>query len=1062
MPAGKKQYIISTTAYGLKLTARANRFKSAFALGEDTDYGIHIYSKQKRDAILQHYKSLHRDDQFLIDPEVKLTVGTHIAGIGTADQRDVDLLGALPQKAEVDPIRVFANRLWSEHTEIGTVVQTAGGATNQVKSVKFLSGSMNREVDNTPYDSIPFDIVFSDHTPKTGEGTISQGAETLMLSWRDSHRTVRGSAGTSGLFPVYQENIKLVPIASCFNAYYTNVCGLDSDRMTEMQTFLETDEGKQMAISMGIDPGNWLHQGSMYMWNLMRAYIGEFTLQAAGAGRDYEDYSSYTQAPFNRQESKALAHTRPSAHAWAASEYNFYSQLYEKYSRHCPELLLPCLMVQSAAETSMGDPTTSPVAQNNASLGGAIKSAVTGKLKGKTTKKDMDAKETMELSSMYWAQWGQILAKVVRGYDAQSGNQLAGRQLSDADLADTNLARDVLRKIYTFAPLAARASGYMKNMCFSGDYRSIIKDAGQQRENYPMHAEISFTADHFAQFSDHINTAGLMPTLIDSLIASQPGNQTLTQEINRSDKPVIGLQKAVFEAAPKMTMHLRDDGGTSIGQRYSINPMNRVVLDVEMWLQSVLNNRQNTAEMTGRLHCHAATISGKGMTNTLEQQIKTIIAMGKIKDMVTDYLRSYSKILKGELGYSEVVVYQVRKTDKDGKEIQSFWFANSSDITDIDFVDTQVRYGHTYGYDIYAYTLVIGTRYNIGNNTLDMSTIIKSPTNLHNRIKQNDPLTKNMAWSDATYSQQCWYTPSLKIVKTRIHAEKVIMFDTAPVVPEFELVPYKGIDHKLLLIFKGSVGRQKMNPVHIGSTMARYGPKWNQTEQQAAANQYEYQTHEILDGDALLYESDDRPEFFEIYRTKEAPYSYEDFDGALYAVVQTRIPSEKETYPANNILPKYSDAATMIDLVMPNTKYYYTIRQVDVHGNVSNPTAVFQAEIVNENGTIYPLISEYHFKDRVPRTNKKYFNKHIKIAPTPAQVLIKSDGMTSAFDAANGNVQLGLSDTNVWGKKFKVRITSTTTGKSADLNLEFNQKHERTADEIERKETADKEAGAGT
>ena len=67
--------------------------------------------------------------------------------------------------------------------------------------------------------------------------------------------------------------------------------------------------------------------------------------------------------------------------------------------------------------------------------------------------------------------------------------------------------------------------------------------------------------------------------------------------------------------------------------------------------------------------------------------------------------------------------------------------------------------------------------------------------------------------------------------------------------------------------------------------------------------------------------------------------------------------------------------------------------------------------------------------------------------------------MTSAFDAVNGNVQLGVADTNVWGKKYKARITSTTTGKAADLNIQFNQKHERTADEIEGGATTDKETG---
>jgi hypothetical protein len=152
----------------------------------------------------------------------------------------------------------------------------------------------------------------------------------------------------------------------------------------------------------------------------------------------------------------------------------------------------------------------------------------------------------------------------------------------------------------------------------------------------------------------------------------------------------------------------------------------------------------------------------------------------------------------------------------------------------------------------------------------------------------------------------------------------------------------------------------------------------------------------------------------------------------------------------------------MVDIIAPNRKYYYMMRQVDVHGNFSNPTPVFEVEMVDQQGTIYPLIKEYRFKDPVPKTNKKYFNKYIKIAPTVQQVLINNTKIESAFDAANGAVQLGAADINIWGKKYKVRITSNTTGKSADLNVQFNQKHKKTATETEGTDVIDKETGVRT
>ena len=44
---------------------------------------------------------------------------------------------------------------------------------------------------------------------------------------------------------------------------------------------------------------------------------------------------------------------------------------------------------------------------------------------------------------------------------------------------------------------------------------------------------------------------------------------------------------------------------------------------------------------------------------------------------------------------------------------------------------------------------------------------------------------------------------------------------------------------------------------------------------------------------------------------------------------------------------------------------------------------------------------------------------------------------TSA-DATLANVKLGIADESIWGRTFKIRMTSKTTGKMIDFNVKFD------------------------
>jgi hypothetical protein len=76
--------------------------------------------------------------------------------------------------------------------------------------------------------------------------------------------------------------------------------------------------------------------------------------------------------------------------------------------------------------------------------------------------------------------------------------------------------------------------------------------------------------------------------------------------------------------------------------------------------------------------------------------------------------------------------------------------------------------------------------------------------------------------------------------------------------------------------------------------------------------------------------------------------------------------------------------------------------------------------------------------------------KYLHIIPSLAQALVNpeksglvnEDGMP--IDSAllsDGNIQLGFQESPIWGKRFKVRLTSKQTGRKLDLNIKFDQKH---------------------
>ena len=198
----------------------------------------------------------------------------------------------------------------------------------------------------------------------------------------------------------------------------------------------------------------------------------------------------------------------------------------------------------------------------------------------------------------------------------------------------------------------------------------------------------------------------------------------------------------------------------------------------------------------------------------------------------------------------------------------------------------------------------------------------------------------------------------------------------------------------------------------------------------------------------MTFESDDRPAAFQIFRLETHPVTWTDFSSALHHSVDTSLLTEEEIasgkiYGDN----MFAHAASYVDTIQENKKYYYMFRTVDSHGFVSNPSEIYEVEMVNNEGAIYLLKKEVDFTSPVPKTNQKRFKRYLKICPNVQNVMVDTNKYDSAWEATSDALSLGVQSDTVWGKKFRFVIRSLKTGKEIHIDTDFSKTHIQTARE---------------
>jgi hypothetical protein len=459
-----------------------------------------------------------------------------------------------------------------------------------------------------------------------------------------------------------------------------------------------------------------------------------------------------------------------------------------------------------------------------------------------------------------------------------------------------------------------------------------------------------------------------------------------------------------------------------------------------------------------------------------------------LQEVSRNYLRSYTEILEGAKGYSFTLFYKINKYARNGSErgtrLQSYFVPHYTDIKgeSFDFLDTQLRYNTPYEYEILVYRATIGSKYKIANLRLphydDAGLLVVGELDYYGPIRlttTGDPAphyTQGRIYepdapataSPATYAQDPeLYTqpategvpglgvnpnpffaqldviiePSIAVVELPYVASNQpwmpstdqsfglgTVLDRPGISPNVDVIPYRAVADKLLFNLSTGAGQLLAQPVALNDDEIEYVNRLRQMNEFPAS--------------PIMHANDDPSRSFEVYRLDYHPASYEEFSGARVAIIGT----ENSLYGYRR-----ADSVSYIDNVEPNRKYYYMFRTLDIHGHPSYPSEVYEIVLIDDDGAIYPKIRVVELNEReTPRKAMKSMRRFVQIKPQLVQRLFNVEEAFSAT-AMNSSapisdtIDLGYSEEKIWGRMFKIRLTSKTSGKKIDLNVRFTKEY---------------------
>jgi hypothetical protein len=440
----------------------------------------------------------------------------------------------------------------------------------------------------------------------------------------------------------------------------------------------------------------------------------------------------------------------------------------------------------------------------------------------------------------------------------------------------------------------------------------------------------------------------------------------------------------------------------------------------------------------------------------------------KAKYLPVDFLNK-----AGNERYSEPIGYRIEKlssnkltSERKPAPVQNIFILKNRLEPDnasgyqhnLEYIDTQIKKGLTYTYNVYEYRIVLGYKYKFSNplvtRKIDKPYLsdekvpkgkeapklycleyydpmtIKSAASLFDTVKKYKPEeskydTMSQTISPFPYQAQLdlQLEPVYRIYQIPLVTKEVTNTDHPP--HALEINPYHRKDDSQIIGF---------HLLKENFSFFDFPTGLNDAENITIKKYLNSQN--LVPGDRVIKDGVSKNRFIEIYRINKKPDSIEDFNGKLINTKDLILDKESPD------LSVYTDCFYE-EKIKTNTKFYYTFRVINSEGVKGEFSPIYEAELIDDGNYKYAVFEKTELKQLGPprmidKTNRTV-KKLMQILPSPEQMVLsdKDVNYKKAAESQIDKIIVGPRKESIWDKKFKFRLTSKKTGKKIDLNITY-------------------------